>query len=105
MNAKNELVQYKHYCTKLLYKYLKDGDLASLYLELQIIEADLAKDNPRLKDASLWFRFFEHDPVVTTVGNILTDLSLPFNHRNRQYMIQNFEFAISLEGDLKVYYS
>ncbi|PRY12412.1 hypothetical protein CLV24_108156 [Pontibacter ummariensis] len=80
-------------------------DLDTLIERLREIELQVMSEDPDEEETGkrLWFRFFEGDPLQTTIEDIETDLSQP-SHPNS--MILQRGIALGLESnELEVHYS
>ncbi len=101
------LIQYKFSCTNAMFNFLKNKDLDKLLADLNRTEKHASENMAGKdigKDASLCFKFGDDDTLVTTIGDIAKDLSLPSKHGNHKLMIENFESIIN-ESELRVFYS
>ncbi len=98
-------IEYRYKIEELLFKFLKDEDLDFLIKKLYEIETLIENTFDDSGNKVLWFKFFDSDTLATTIGNINADLSLPSNHPNHKLIIEMFELAIELNGDIRIYFS
>lgn len=98
-----DLVQYKSKCSNAIYNYTIDGDLSKLISTLQEVQ-EHAKQTIKGRNKSLWFKFFSGDTLATDIGDISRILSVE-SQQNKEFLLECFRLAISLDGELEVYYS
>jgi len=78
-------------------------DLDALIERLRYIELQILSDDEEESSRKVWFRFFEGDPLQTTISEIEKDLSDP-QHPN--CLILKRGIALGLQsGELAVHYS
>jgi hypothetical protein len=97
--------EYIYNTQELFFKYLKDRDLDFLIKKLYEIETLIENTFEDFGNKGLWFKFFDSDTLATTIGNIKADLSMPSNHPNHKLMVEMFELAIDLNGEMEIYFS
>ncbi|AKD04190.1 hypothetical protein POKO110462_11490 [Pontibacter korlensis] len=98
--------QYTSIASAAFNEYLDNQiDLPVLISRLREIELQVMHDDDEEEetDKVLWFRFFEGDPLETSISDIEKDLSDPV-HPNSRILLQGI--ALGLEaGELQVHYS
>lgn len=104
------LTQYIYSCTNAMFIYLHKGkDLDLLIKELKRIETHALEDTTKdVEGMELWFKFFHDDTGATDIKEIEHDLSLPENHGNRKYMLDNMDICtkdLNWKNELQVFLS
>ena len=86
------------------YTFLQDNNLTALIDRLKRIENHYRGINELHEDdKQIWFRFFDGDPLATTI----TDIAKAFSYdtpRNREYMRDNLTLCC-YKAEIQVYYS
>lgn len=70
-------------------------------IELQVLHDDAEEEEAPAK--TLWFRFFQGDPLQTTISDIEQDLQ-DAAHPNCRILLQGIAFGLE-SGELEVHYS
>ena len=98
------LIQYTSKISRLFASFLKDEiTKVQLITELRIVEQyhkDLVQDK---EGKDIWFKFSKDDNLVTTISDL--DFDLIVGNKNRDYTIDQIKLAISLQGELLIYFS
>lgn len=102
------LPQYKTITSEAFNDFLDERtDLDTLIERLREIElqvmADEEEDDDEDSGKVLWFRFFEGDPLQTTISDIEKDLSDPA-HPNYRILLQGIALGLEAE-ELEVHYA
>ncbi len=105
-NHPQPIIKYVYSCTNAFFNYLKNENLEELIQELRRVEKHAYQETDS-ETSSLWFKFGKGDTGATDINNIQSGLSLPKNHRNYKYLIEQINGVIGLapEDELQVYYS
>ena len=61
---------------------------------------ELNQFNSNFDDSDIWFRFFKHDTLATTINDIEKDLA----DNNRDYIIEQIETALENPEDFQLNY-
>ncbi|MFW6247368.1 MAG: hypothetical protein ACOC22_04335 [bacterium] len=98
-------VAYK--CSNAMFIYLKNGNVSELINELKEAENYLHEKHGG-EDKCMWFKFGIDDTLATTISDIVNDLKMPSNARNRMFMLERFNKVtkdLKYKNELQVFYS
>ncbi|ARS35221.1 hypothetical protein [Pontibacter actiniarum] len=85
-------------------KYIDDEiDLDQLLERLRYIEQQVISEDEDETEKTVWFRFFEGDPLHTTISEVGKDLSDP-SHPNCALLQRGIALGLQA-GELEVHYS
>lgn len=99
----NEL---KYEVSEVFFNFLKDKDLGKLKTRLDRYIVYCVEMYGF--GGELWFKFGEDDTLCTTVGEIYHTLSLPENHKNHQFLLEQFRLVtgdIDPDHEIQPYFS
>lgn len=98
------LIQYVSKVSRLFHSYLREEiDTPKLINELRVLEQyhrGLVQDN---EGRAIWFKFSKDDTGCTTIDELAEDLR--FGNKNKHYILDQMKSAISLQGELLIYFS
>lgn len=78
-------------------------DFNTLMERLRYIELQVLADDEDDAEKTVWFRFFEGDPLKTTITEIEKDLSDP-SHPNYQILLRGIALGLGTD-ELEVHFS
>ena len=80
-------------------------DIMKKYLDKKITDEVFLSKLERMMGDKYWIRFYEGDPMATTIGNIKSDFTLQhIPNYNFQFLIERMTHSI-INNSLKVYKS
>lgn len=96
--------QYTTIAREAFSNYLNNSiDLDTLIERLRYMELQVISDDEEETGKEVWFRFFEGDPLHTTISEIEKDLSDP-GHPNCTLLRRGIALGLAA-GELEVHYS
>ena len=98
--------ELKYGVSEGFFDYLKDRELEKLKNRLNRYVNHCVEKYGR--NGELWFKFGEDDTLCTTVGEIYSTLSLPENHKNHQFLLEQFRLVtgdIDPDHEIQPYFS
>ncbi|MFW5721107.1 MAG: hypothetical protein ACOCWW_01830 [Bacteroidota bacterium] len=98
-------VTYK--CANAIHRYLKNGNMNDLISDLKKAE-NFLHEKYGGNDKCMWFKFGIDDTLATTISDIVNDLKMPSNAKNRMFMLERFNKVtkdLKHKNELQVFYS
>lgn len=104
--SKQDLVEFRDICTKLMFSYLRTRELSRLVDNLKDTEEFIAtKTNMNIPDGGLWFKFGKDDTLATTIDDIRYTLSSAVDTSKREFLLEQMRSVTTKNQELYVYFS
>lgn len=103
------LAKYVHSCSEAFFNFIKNDDLERLINYLKDLEISLVENQPSKNIewdiySTLWFKFSKDDTGATDIEDIQRTFTRD-TKENQEYLREQIKRAISLQGELYVYFS
>jgi hypothetical protein len=99
------LIEFVYSCEVNFYNYIQTRNLEKLIEGLKRVEYLIKNAGYGTDSGSICFKFSDDDTLITTVDDLINDLSLPASHSNHKLMVEKITNAVDLNGELKVFFS
>lgn len=97
---------YVYSFSNMFFNYLKDKDIEKLFNELDRINNFVKFHEHKYPSPVIILRFGEKSPILYTIAEIKTDISLPEDHPNKSLLLELMQFVtedIEPSKELQVY--